>query len=72
MSKLTEAIRNLLTSTKKSVQPTSLSHRLWTPAVQVKSVKGDQVPTLSLLKWDFKNPMDECLLFVSYKWMDAG
>ena len=72
MSKLTKAIKNLLMSMRKFAQPTSLSRRLWTPAIQVKSVKGNQVPTLSLLKWDFKNMTDKCLLLVNYKWTGAG
>jgi len=72
MSKLTEAIKSLLTSTRKFVQPTSFNRRLWTPAIQMNSVKGNQVPTLSLLQWDFENPMNDCLLLVSYKWTGAG
>ena len=72
MGKLMEAIKSLLTSTGKIVQSASFSWRLWTPAVQMNSVKGNQVPTLLFLQRDFKNPTDEHLLLGGYMWTAIG
>ena len=45
---------------------------LQTTAVCVQRIKGDQVPTLPLLKRDFKDPTNEGLLLVSYDRMDTS
>ena len=59
-------IENLLTTTAIFVQSASFKYQFRAPVVQMKSVKGDYVPTLSLLKRNVKNPMNEFLLLVSY------
>jgi len=45
---------------------------LRTTAVCVQRIKGDQVPTLPLLKRDFKDPTNEGLLLVNYDRMDTS
>ena len=64
--KLTGEVENTVTTMRIGVQSTSFRCRFWTTAVRVQSVKGDQVPTLSFLEWNFKDPTDEGLLLVNY------
>ena len=65
-------VENPLTTARVFVQSASFRRRFRALTVRVKSVKGDQVPTLSLLKWDVENLMNEFLLLVSYVRMSVG
>ena len=46
--------------------------RLWAITVCVQRIEGDQIPTLPLLKWNFKDSTNEGLLIISYDQMNTG
>ena len=69
---LTGEVENTLMTMRIGFQSTSFRRRFRTTAVCVQSVKGDQVPTLLFLEWNFKDSMDECLILVSYTRTNAG
>ena len=56
-----------LTLVRKGVQLSGYGRWLWTTTECVKSVKGDQVLPLPLLKGDRPNMPKEVLLIVSYQ-----